>query len=114
MQTYVQTLGPVQIKASKTQISFGVKRAFAWVWLPQIWTKKRPETSVTLAFALEHPVKDRRIAAAVEARPGLWTHHRVIARSADLDKSTRAWIREAHDLADRKTPAKKAKKQRGN
>lgn len=34
VKQYIESLGPVKIEAMKTQVSFGVKTKFAWVWLP--------------------------------------------------------------------------------
>jgi hypothetical protein len=67
------------------------------VWLPQTWVKGRPAQSVTLAVSLGRRVDDPRIAEAVEARPGHWTHHIVITGEADLDAPVREWLREAYE-----------------
>jgi hypothetical protein len=40
-----------KIEVTKTQISFGEKYKYIWVWLPQTWIKKRPENSITLTIA---------------------------------------------------------------
>lgn len=98
VRRFIESLGPVKIEATKTQVSFGAATKFAWVWLPQLWTKMRPEGSVTLTFDADHRVQDRRIAQAVEPRPGRWTHHVVIEKAADLDATVKGWLREAHAL----------------
>lgn len=97
----IQDLGPVNVTATKTQVAFGARRRFAWVWVPQMWTTNRPEDSVTLTWALDRKVVDPRIAEAVEARPGRWTHHLVIVAEADLDEAVLGWLREARELASR-------------
>jgi len=96
VRRYIESLGPVRIEAAKTQVSFGSKTKFAWVWLPQIWTKKRPETSITLTFDVGREIKHDRIAAAVEVRPGRWTHHVVIETDSNLDGHVRKWLKEAY------------------
>ena len=98
VREFVESLGPVAMAVAKTQVSFGMVRKFAWVWLPQLWTKKRAEQSVTVTFCLDRRVSDPRIAGAVEPRPGHWTHHVVIEGEADLDDALRGWLREAYDL----------------
>jgi len=47
LREYVESLGPVKIEATKTQVSFGLKTKFAWVWLPQMWIKKQKDSSIT-------------------------------------------------------------------
>ena len=96
VRRYIESVGPVEVAATKTQVSFGVKTKFAWVWLPQLWIKKRPQESITLAFDLDSEVKDARIAAAVEPSPGRWTHHVVIDRESDLDDKVKGWLRQAY------------------
>jgi hypothetical protein len=80
VRLFIESIGPVTMEATKTQVSFGTTRKFAWVWLPQIYTKKRPENSITLTFDLGRPITHDRIAEAVEPRPGRWTHHVIIEK----------------------------------
>ena len=92
----IETLGPSKIEVMKTQISFGAKRKFAWVWLPQTWIKKRPGNSITLTFYLRRRIVADKIESAVEPRPGYWTHHVIIQKETDLDEDVRNWLREAY------------------
>lgn len=94
---YFGSLGPVTMEVMKTQVSFGAKTKFAWVWLPQIWIKKQPEDSIVLAFALRRRIADVRVKQVAEPRPGRFMHHVVIRREADLDDEVRGWLREAYD-----------------
>jgi hypothetical protein len=104
VQRAIESIGPVTVEAMKTQVAFGAKTKFAWVWLPQLWTKKRPENSITLTFdAGRHIIHDR-IVQAVEPRPGHWTHHVVIESESDLDEEVGEWLREAYTFGQsRKT-----------
>ncbi|MBN2013585.1 MAG: hypothetical protein JW778_00245 [Candidatus Altiarchaeota archaeon] len=97
MRTYIESLGSVEIEAAKTQVSFKRKNRFAWVWLPQTWTKKRPPESVTLTFSLPRQIKDERIAEAVEPRPRRWTHQIVLEKKSDLDEKVKSWLQEAYE-----------------
>jgi len=36
VRQYIESLDPVKIESTKTQISFGSKKKFAWIWLPQL------------------------------------------------------------------------------
>jgi predicted transport protein len=97
----IEALGQVKMEVMKTQVSFGAKRKFAWVWLPQMWVRKRPETSITLTFCLDREVRHPRIAEAVEPSPGKWTHHVLIDRIEDIDDEVREWLKEAYDFGNR-------------
>jgi hypothetical protein len=99
VRLYIESLGPVRMEAMKSQISFGTRTKFAWVWLPPPWAKNRPENSIVLTFGLRRHVEHKRIVQAVEPRPGRWTHHVIIDKEADLDEDVRAWLREAYDLS---------------
>ncbi len=105
VRSYITSLGPVRIEAGKTQVSFGADRNFAWVWLPQMYSKKRPETSITLTFdTIGKRIRDRRIAEAVIPRPGRWTHHIVIEKPSDVDGTVKKWLNEAYQRVGKKSP----------
>ena len=101
VRAYLMSLDGVKMDVKKTQVSFGTRRKFAWVWLPQLWTKNRPETSITLTFDLDHKITNKRIAEAVEPRAGLWTHHVVIEASGDLTAEVKQWLKEAWKYSSR-------------
>jgi hypothetical protein len=95
----IESVGPVTMEVTKTQVSFGRERKFAWVWLPQLWIKKRPDESITLTFDLPGRVDHARIASAVQPRPGRWTHHVLIDKESDLDDDVHKWLRRAYASA---------------
>lgn len=96
VRSWLLALGPMTMTVQKTQISFGTDRKFAWVWLPQRLTKNRPEHCIVLTFGLRKHIVDKRIAEAVEPRPGRWTHHVIIETEADLDDVVKTWLEEAY------------------
>ena len=98
VRQYIESLGPVKMEIMKTQVSFGAETKFAWVWLPQLWIKKRAENSITLTFDLNRRIDDDRIEEVVEPRPGRFTHHVIIEKESDLDQEVREWLREAYEL----------------
>lgn len=95
---YIESLGPVTVEVMKTQVSFGVKTKFAWVWLPQRWIQRQPDESVVLTFVLRRRIDDLRIKQVVEPRHGVFTHHVVILQESDLDTHVRDWLRGAYEL----------------
>ena len=97
-KSLMNTLGPVKVSVSKTHISFGAKRKFAWVWLPQQWIEDRPQKSITLTFDNCRRIVSKKLESSVEPYPGRWTHHVLIASSDDLDDEIRLWLGEAYLL----------------
>lgn len=111
----VETLGPVKVEAMKTQVSFEAERKFAWVWLPQMWIRKRAQSSITLTFVLDREVRHPRIVEAVEPSPGRWTHHILIDEAEDIDDEVRGWLKEAYTIGLRPKPKRQdgPRKQKG-
>lgn len=96
IEEMIKSIGPLTIDIMKSQISFGTKYKFAWVWLPPDSSRKRPKNSVVLSFGLDHRVESKHIAEAVEPYPGRWTHHIIIQDEADLNADVNKWIRQAY------------------
>jgi hypothetical protein len=103
VKLYIESLGQIETKVTKTQVSFGAKTKFAWVWLPQLWNKKHPENSIALTFAFDHQLTDPQIVESVEPHPGRWTHHVIIEKDADLDVKVRQWLKEAYEQQEQRT-----------
>jgi hypothetical protein len=92
----IKSLGPLTIDIMKSQISFGTKYKFAWVWLPPDSSGKRPKNSIVLSFGLGHRIESKQIAEAVEPYPGRWTHHIIIQEEADLNTNVQKWLKQAY------------------
>lgn len=88
--------GEVQVKVSKTQISFSDKRGFAFAsFNPVRRAKDRPKVWMTVSFGLGLRKDSPRIDAAVEPYPGRWTHHVMVSRIEEIDGELMEWIQEA-------------------
>ncbi|XUX00288.1 MAG: DUF5655 domain-containing protein [Dehalogenimonas sp.] len=98
---YIESLGPVNVEFMKTQVSFGSKRKFAWVWLPQMWIKKQPEDNIVLTIGLDRKLESPKITEVVQPYPGRWVHHIVIGKEADFDAHVRGWLRLAYEFAQK-------------
>jgi hypothetical protein len=99
VREFIASLGPVTIDVLKTQVSFGRKRKFAWVWLPMDWDKRRPPTSIVVSFSLGERINDPRIAQVVELAPGRWMHHVIIEMESDLSEDVKGWLKQAFGFA---------------
>ncbi|MBP1744710.1 MAG: hypothetical protein H6Q58_1688 [Firmicutes bacterium] len=96
IEEMIKSLGPLTIEIMKSQISFGTKYKFAWVWIPPDSSKKRPKNSIVLSFGLDHRVESKQIAEAVEPYPGRWTHHIIIQDETELNTDVYKWLRQAY------------------
>lgn len=96
VEEMINSIGPVSIEVMKSQISFGTKTKFAWVWKPQTWSKKRPENSIVLTFGVGRHIQNEKIVEAVEPYPGRWTHHVIIQNNSDLNNDVYQWLCEAY------------------
>ncbi len=99
VRDFITSIGQVGLDVRKTQISFGWKKKFAWVWLPMEWDTRRPPTSIVVSFALGEPIDDPRIVQVVEPRPGRWMHHVIIQTESDLNEDVKGWLRQAYEFA---------------
>ena len=98
IERFIESLGRVEIKVSKTQVAFKNKKQFAWVWLPMPSDKKRPPKSIVLSFSLGKPVDNPQIVQVVEPYPGRWMHHVIIQDNTDINEEVKGWLKEAYDF----------------
>lgn len=98
VQREVEALGVASIRATKSQIAFRRRRAFAWVWMPGQYLKGR---TAPLVLTVALPWRDRspRWKEIVEPVPGRFTHHLELNDPADIDEEVRGWLRQAWEAA---------------
>jgi hypothetical protein len=107
VESLIDSIGPVTIEISKSQISFGTKTKFAWVWLPPIWSTNRPENCIVLTFGAEKQIDDEQIVEVVEPYPGRFTHHIIIEDESDLTDQVYRFLCEAYDFSQNHGRGKK-------
>lgn len=89
----------IEIKVSKTQISFKNRYIFAMVSKPYRRMKGWPKEYLLVSFGLAYQRLDERIVQSVEPYPQRWTHHVLIEHSEDIDEQLLEWIDEAYEYA---------------
>jgi hypothetical protein len=92
IEEYLTTLGPVEVRVTKTQVAFAARTQFAWVWLPPRVTLIRPADSIVLSFVGAQRIEDPRIVESLEPYPGRWMHHVLISEDADFDAVVKGWL----------------------
>lgn len=91
------SLGPMDVRVSKSQISFRRRRGFAYLWRPGMYVT----SNIPLVLSLPLPREDRspRFKEVAHPSPGVWMHHLELQDSSALDGEVREWMREAYVAA---------------
>jgi hypothetical protein len=90
----------MEVKVSRTQISFRNRHIFALASLPDRRGKVWPHHAFLLvSFGLSERKHSPRIIQAVEAYPQRWTHHVAVAEEHEIDEELLGWIDEAYHFA---------------
>ena len=94
VQEMIDTIGPVELRITKSQVAFRRRRAFAWAWMPGQYLHGRGAPLV-LTLALRRREGSPRWKEIVEPAPGRFTHHLELYVPSDIDNEVREWVQEA-------------------
>ncbi len=94
----VATIGPAEIRVSKSQVAFRRGRAFAMVWMPEQYLHRKAAPLV-LTILFRRRDGSPRWKSIVEPAPGRFTHHLELYSVEDVDEEVEGWLREAWDSA---------------
>ncbi len=83
----------------KTQISFGTRHRFGFVWHPPV--KRLGEKAIMVSFHLPWPLDSPRLFAGAEPKPGRFTCHVAVTQEGQVDEELLGWIEEAYQFACR-------------
>lgn len=94
----IDTLPVVQVRVSKSQISFRGRRGFAYVWRPGRYV--RSGVPAVLSIALDRQLDSPRFKQVVHPSPQVWMHHLELRHTAEVDSEVADWLRQAYESAD--------------
>lgn len=94
----LDTLGPYDVRVSKSQVALWRRHGFAYLWRPDQYLR-HPAAQVVLSLALDRPLDSPRFKQVVEPAPHHWMHHLVLRALTDLDDEVAAWLAAAHAAA---------------
>lgn len=99
----IETLGPAEMRVSKSQIAFRCRRTFAWVWMPGRYLRGNVAPLV-LTLAFKERDSSPRWKEIVEPAPGHFTHHLELYSPADVDAEVCRWLAKARADANLNRP----------
>ena len=91
----LESVGPVQVRTTCSQVAFRRRRGCAYLWLPVAWARGSG-VLVVLSIALWRQDDSRRWKQVAHPRRGIWMHHLEVRTLADLDEEVRAWLAESY------------------
>jgi hypothetical protein len=99
VRSLVDSIGPADIRASKSQIAFRRRRSFAWAWMPGRYLRGKPAPLV-LTIGLGRHDGSPRWKEVVEPYPGRFIHHLELYSPEEVSEEVRAWLAEAWNCAE--------------
>ena len=98
VRSILETLGPVEVRASTSQVAFRRRRGFAFLWRPGQYLAN-PTAAVVLSLALGRRDDSPRFKEVVHPSPRHWMHHLEISDAGDIDDEVVGWLGEAAERA---------------
>jgi uncharacterized protein DUF5655 len=96
VRSILEELGPVEVRASQSQVAFRRKLGFAYLWMPGQYLAK-PAAEVVLSIMLGRRDPSTRFKEVVHPARAHWMHHLEIRDIGDVDDEVVGWLREAAD-----------------
>ena len=90
----IESLGPVEIKITKSEIAFKRKRGFAWAWMPGKYVLGS-FSPLVLSLSLRRRDASPCWKEVVEPYPGRSMPHLELYSLSDLDDEIRGFLAEA-------------------
>jgi hypothetical protein len=97
----IGSIGAAELRATKSQVAFRRRIAFAWAWVPgQYLTGHTDLAPLVLSVGLGRHDPSPRWKQVIEPRPGRFMHHLELFDAEQLDDEVLGWLREAWELAE--------------
>lgn len=90
----IASIGKCEVTVSRSQISFRVRKEFAFVWRPDRYLAT--DVPAVLSFGLSHELHSPRFKQVVRPAPRVWMHHVELRDPQDVDAELRGWLAAAY------------------
>ncbi|WP_434992880.1 DUF5655 domain-containing protein [Arthrobacter sp. Ld5] len=94
VQDAVSRLGGTSMTTTKSQIAFGRRRGFAYVWRPGQYVAS--DVPAVLSIALPRRVDSARFKEVAHPSATVWMHHLEIHAPDELDAEVLGWLADAY------------------
>ncbi len=98
----LDSIGPTDLRVSKSQVAFWRKKAVARLWIPARYLR-RQTAPLVLTLGFHSRDASPRWKEIIQPAPGWFTHHLELYTAADIDEEVRRWLKAAWDLAGENT-----------
>jgi hypothetical protein len=98
VRSIVATDGPVEARATKSQVAFRRRLGFAYLWKPGQYLAKS-DAEVVLSIAIDRRIESPRFKEVVQPAASTWMHHLEIRDAAEVDDEVAGWLRAAAERA---------------
>lgn len=98
VQQSIAVIGPAEIQVSKSQVAFRRRKAFAIVWMPEMYLH-RQAAPLVLTLSFRQRIESPRWKEVVEPHPGWFTHHLELYAIEEVDEQVRGWLQAAYEIA---------------
>ena len=92
------SLGPVDMRVSKSQVALAEEKPFAWLWIPARHLH-RAAAPLVLTLSFRERRTWHRWKEIYQAAPGRFTHHLELWTAEEVDDDVRDWLRQALEAA---------------
>ncbi len=96
----IQSLGPVEIRVTGSQIAFATRHNVAVVWTPDRYLDPKRSAPLVLTLSLARRDSSPRWKEIVPVSNGRYTHHLELRSADEIDDEVRGWLSEAWALAE--------------
>jgi hypothetical protein len=93
----ISSIGPAEVRVTKSQIAFRRRKGFAFVWRPDQYL--RTDVPAVLSFGYPQELRSPRFKEVVNAAPKVWIHHIELRDRCQVDAEVRNWLAVAYENA---------------
>lgn len=93
----MHAIGEATVKVTKSQVTFGRRRGFAYVWRPGQYVNS--DVPAVLSIALPRELRSERFKEVAHPSAKVWMHHIELHEPTEVDDQIVEWLTEAYASA---------------
>lgn len=97
VQEAVHAIGEATVRVTKSQVTFGRRRGFAYVWRPAQYVNS--DAPAVLSIALPRELRSERFKEVAHPSAKVWMHHIELHEPTEVDDQIVEWLTEAYASA---------------